>query len=104
MATSTTSPSHLFRARVPKKRFKDAESILGSLGLSPQDALNMLLAQVVLQRGLPFAVSEPDFSYFANEYGLDRKEMDDAGRRMTAEAAADRSSGELATVTSPDDL
>ncbi|HEV8541838.1 MAG TPA: type II toxin-antitoxin system RelB/DinJ family antitoxin [Verrucomicrobiae bacterium] len=50
MASETT----LFRARVPKKRLKNAEKILGQLGLKPGDAFNILLAQIELRRGLPF--------------------------------------------------
>lgn len=44
----------LFRARVPAKRLRRAERILGRLGIKPGDALNMLLAQVELRNGLPF--------------------------------------------------
>jgi addiction module RelB/DinJ family antitoxin len=53
MASSTT----LFRARVPTSRLRNAEKVLARLGLKPGDAFNMLLAQVELQKGLPFKVT-----------------------------------------------
>lgn len=53
MASTTT----LFRARVPAQRLRRAEKILHQLGLKPGDAFNMLLAQIELRNGLPFAVS-----------------------------------------------
>lgn len=53
MAAETT----LFRARVPLKRLRNAEKVLEKLGLKPGDALNMLLAQIELQKRLPFEVA-----------------------------------------------
>jgi addiction module RelB/DinJ family antitoxin len=53
----TTEPSVLVRARVPANRFRNAEKILARLGMKPGDAINLLLAQVELRRGLPFQVS-----------------------------------------------
>ena len=52
MATETM----LFRARVPSRRYKKVEKILGQLGLKPGEAFNMLLAQIELRQGLPFDV------------------------------------------------
>jgi addiction module RelB/DinJ family antitoxin len=51
-----TSPEKavLVRARVPAKRLRNAERILGQLGLKTSDAINMLMAQVELRQGLPF--------------------------------------------------
>jgi addiction module RelB/DinJ family antitoxin len=46
--------SVLLRARVPARRLKKAEKILGRLGLKPGDAVNMLLAQIELRNGVPF--------------------------------------------------
>jgi addiction module RelB/DinJ family antitoxin len=53
MPASTT----LFRARVPTDRLKRVEKILSKMGLKPGDALNMLLAQIELRGGMPFAVT-----------------------------------------------
>jgi addiction module RelB/DinJ family antitoxin len=47
----------LFRARVPARRLRRAEKILGELGLKPSDAFNILLAQIELRQGLPFKVT-----------------------------------------------
>ena len=41
---------------VPARRLQRAEKILRKLGLTPTDAVNMLLAQVELRQGLPFEV------------------------------------------------
>jgi antitoxin component of RelBE/YafQ-DinJ toxin-antitoxin module len=53
MASNTT----LFRARVPTHRLKKVEKILDQLGMKPGDALNLLLAQIELKKGLPFEVT-----------------------------------------------
>ena len=49
-------PSTLIRARVEKKRAADATRILARIGLKPADAVNMLFAQIVADRGLPLRV------------------------------------------------
>lgn len=43
--------------QVPVKRLRRAEKILDKLGLTPADAVNMLLAQIEMRRGLPFEVN-----------------------------------------------
>ncbi|MBN8249043.1 MAG: type II toxin-antitoxin system RelB/DinJ family antitoxin [Verrucomicrobia bacterium] len=53
MSESTT----VLRTRVPVRRLQRAEKILGKLGLTPADAMNMLLAQIEIHRGLPFEVN-----------------------------------------------
>lgn len=70
MAEKTT----LFRARVPIKRLKKAEKILGDLGLKPGEAFNMLLAQIELRRGLPFAVTTKPGLLNAEEQGQEWNE------------------------------
>jgi len=37
----------------------NAEAVLSALGLTPNEAINIFLNQVVLQKGLPFAVKIP---------------------------------------------
>ncbi len=46
-----------FLTQVPAQRLRRAEKILKKLGLTPADAVNLLLAQIEIRRGLPFAVS-----------------------------------------------
>ncbi|MBM3834130.1 MAG: hypothetical protein FJ403_12850 [Verrucomicrobia bacterium] len=46
----------VLRARVPARRLQRAEKILHKLGLKPADAVNILLAQIELKRGLPFEI------------------------------------------------
>ena len=45
--------------RVEPELKESAEDILKCLGLTTSDAINMMLNQVVLRRGLPFDVSVP---------------------------------------------
>jgi addiction module RelB/DinJ family antitoxin len=49
--------SVLLRARVPEQRYRNAERILDRLGMNPGDAVNLLMAQIELRKGLPFEVS-----------------------------------------------
>lgn len=63
----TTESSVLVRARVPAQRFRNAEKILARLGMKPGDAINLLLAQVELRRGLPFSVSLDEASLLSSE-------------------------------------
>ena len=43
-------------AEVPVRRLRRAEKILNQLGISPAEAVSMLLAQIELRKGLPFDV------------------------------------------------
>ena len=52
MSDATT----VFRTQVPRRRLRRAERILHRLGLSPAEAVNMLLAQIDIRQGLPFDV------------------------------------------------
>ncbi|MBI2946979.1 MAG: type II toxin-antitoxin system RelB/DinJ family antitoxin [Verrucomicrobia bacterium] len=47
----------VIRARVPARRLQRAQKILRKLGLTADDAVNMLLAQIEIRNGLPFEVS-----------------------------------------------
>ena len=47
----------ILRAKVPARRLQRAEKILQKLGLTPTDAVNILLAQIEIRQGLPFEVS-----------------------------------------------
>ena len=52
-----SDPTAVVRTRVPVRRLQRAERILHKLGLTPADAVNMLLAQIEIRQGLPFEVS-----------------------------------------------
>lgn len=54
---SMSDSTAVVRTRVPVKRLQRAEKILHKLGLTPSDAVNMLLAQIEIRQGLPFEVS-----------------------------------------------
>lgn len=47
----------IVQTRVPARRLQRAEKILYKLGLTPGDAVNMLLAQIEIKQGLPFEVT-----------------------------------------------
>lgn len=53
---SMSAATAIVRTRVPARRLQRAERILHRLGLTPADAVNMLLAQIEIRRGLPFEV------------------------------------------------
>lgn len=46
-----------FKTTVPNARLKKANAVLQKLGLNAGDAFNLMLAQIEIQKGLPFAVS-----------------------------------------------
>jgi len=48
--------------RIDPKLKSNAEAILSRLGLTPNDAINVFLNQVVLQRGLPFEIKMPSMT------------------------------------------
>ena len=58
----------ILRAKVPARRLQRAEEILQKLGLTPSDAVNILLAQIEIRQGLPFEVSvQPNSLLTADE-------------------------------------
>ena len=46
--------------RIERELKSEAEAVLATLGLRPTEFVRMALKQVVLQRGLPFAVRIPN--------------------------------------------
>jgi DNA-damage-inducible protein J len=52
--------SEFIRARIEPKLKRDTEAVLGKLGISMSDAVTVFCRQVVLQKGLPFAVRIPN--------------------------------------------
>ena len=46
-----------FKTTVPNARLKRASAVLQKLGLSAGEAFNLMLAQIEIQKALPFAVS-----------------------------------------------
>ena len=54
------SKTETIRARVEPEIKRRAESVLRELGLSPTEAIRMFYRQVILRRGLPFAVEIPN--------------------------------------------
>lgn len=52
--------SAVIRARVTNEYKIVFEDILGRLGITPSDAINMFVHQVVMRKGLPFDVAIPN--------------------------------------------
>jgi DNA-damage-inducible protein J len=88
----------LLRARVDTRHAREAKKILAGLGLDTTSAVNMLFAQVVAHRGLPFPVQESGYAYAAREYGLTRAEVDAADKRIRRSIARERRAGTLKPV------
>jgi addiction module RelB/DinJ family antitoxin len=51
------SQTTTFKTEVPNARLKKANAVLQKLGLSAGEAFNLMLAQIEIQKALPFAVS-----------------------------------------------
>jgi DNA-damage-inducible protein J len=58
--SQTITKTQIVQARVTPKLKRDAEHILGKIGISTTDAFRMFLKQIVLQEGLPFAAKVPN--------------------------------------------
>ena len=98
-----TKTANLY-ARIEPKLKTEAESILCGLGVPVSNAINMFYRQIVIHRGLPFAVQFPAPSLVnaatLTDAQLDaevRKGFDDikAGRKRSLEQAASNLSREF---------
>lgn len=58
--TTVIAKTQIVQARVTPKLKRDAEHILGKIGISTTDAFRMFLRQVVLHEGLPFEAKIPN--------------------------------------------
>jgi addiction module RelB/DinJ family antitoxin len=94
----------MVRARVERNRAKNAEKILARMGLKPSDAVNMLYAQIVQLRAIPFAVADAGDDYARTEYGATDRELKGFVRRANREIERERKAGTIKPVNSPDDL
>ena len=47
-------------ARMEPRTKRDAEGVLHNLGISPTEAIRIFYRQILLRRGLPFAVAVPN--------------------------------------------
>jgi addiction module RelB/DinJ family antitoxin len=92
------------RARIDVNLKKESDVVLKKLGLDAGSFVSMALAQLVIRRGLPFAVTESDADYFTSEYGLTAVQSANAGAAMRKEAAHARRTGKLGEVTGLSDL
>lgn len=97
-------PTVQLRTRLDSDLKRKGDAVLKSLGLDASAFISMSMAQLVNRRGLPFAVTESDADYFAAEYGLDAASAARVGRKLRAETARARASGQLREVTTAADL
>ena len=91
----------LIRIRIDAGRAAAAKKILAGLGLDATSAVNMLFAQIVARRGLPFAVQEDGYAYAQSEYGVTPAELDAAAKRIRRTVARERKAGTFMEL--PDD-
>jgi len=77
--TMISSATTLVRARVPVARLKKVRGILSRMGTDTSGLINMVFAQVEINKGLPFPMQagpvEDGYAYALREYGLSREEM-----------------------------
>ena len=92
------------RTRIDRNLKKQSDAVLAKLGLDAGSFISMALTQLVNRRGLPFAVTESDASYFASEYGFTSAQSIKAGAAMRRESVRARRTGKLREVTEPADL
>lgn len=64
----------MIRARTTPRLKKEAEQVLGHLGLSPSEAINLFYRQICLRHGLPFAVEIPNETTLATFRKTDQGE------------------------------
>ena len=69
--------------RIEQETKDKAERVLKKIGLSPADAVRLLFAQIILQKGLPFAVRIP------NQHTTQAIEDIEAGKTHTARRGRD---------------
>lgn len=72
-------------ATVDFDTLKDAETVLEALGLTPNDAIDLLMRQIALRGGLPFSIRLPRPNAQTRQTFADT----DAGRNLTEHADAD---------------
>ena len=92
------------RTRIDRDLKNESDAVLKGLGLDMGSFVSMALTQLVHRRGLPFAVTVSDASYFASEYGLASAQSVRAGAAMRRETARARRTGELREITESADL
>ena len=72
-------------ARIDSNTKQQADAILRTLGLSPSSAIAALYAQIVLNKGLPFAVQMPQSSKRTLALGRIKRAVSDVAKRYGAE-------------------
>jgi DNA-damage-inducible protein J len=60
MGGAVVAKTETIRARVEPELKREAEEVLGELGMSATDAITLFYTQVAMQRGLPFDVRLPN--------------------------------------------
>ncbi|MFZ2500832.1 MAG: type II toxin-antitoxin system RelB/DinJ family antitoxin [Minisyncoccia bacterium] len=60
MSTAHTLKTAFIRTRIEPKVKRDAERVLRTIGMDMTSAVTVFLAQVSLQKGIPFSVNIPN--------------------------------------------
>ena len=79
--------SAILRARVDVEKMTAAERVFSQLGISVGDAINLFLAQVSIQKGIPFALTTRPHLDLGNA-SIEEIESRYAERIPTAETSA----------------
>ena len=86
-------------ARIEPELKNEAETILGGLGVPVSNAINMFYRQIVLHRGLPFAVQYPE-RRLPNVAAMTQAELDAEVSKGFDDIAAGRKQPLSAVVSS----
>jgi len=62
----------ILHVRVNSRLNKEVDKILNKLGISSSEVINMLFAQIMLRKGLPFPVELPDLPNEETRKALER--------------------------------
>ena len=62
-------------ARIDVELKNTAEALLGDLGLTPTDAINIYYRQIVFNQGIPFKLAKPRYNRETEEAILEARNM-----------------------------
>ncbi len=83
------------RTRIDRDLKQKSDTVLKNLGLDLGSFVSMASTQLVIRRGLPFAVTESDADYFASEDGLTAAKAVKVGAALRRDPAYARRTGKL---------
>lgn len=82
MEKVNVNKTSMLHIRVKPNIKQEAEEILGNLGMTTTEAVNIYLKQIILNCGLPFEVKTPKFSNDMLESIMEAEEMEKHPEKM----------------------